>query len=52
MGGHTIVASTVPGRGDSSLKVLVTGGTGYIVSVVAELLVESGHEVTILGYVV
>ena len=33
--------------GDLRLKLLVTGGAGYIGSVVALQLVESGHEVTV-----
>lgn len=45
---HNISARTIPKIGALPLKVLVTGGAGYIGSVVTELLVESGHEITIL----
>jgi len=34
--------------GDVSVRLLVTGGAGYIGSVVASLLVEEGHEVVVL----
>ena len=32
------------------MRVLVTGGAGYIGSVVAAQLVAAGHEVTVLDY--
>jgi UDP-glucose 4-epimerase len=34
--------------GGSSVKVLVTGGAGYIGSVVTHRLIEAGHEVVVL----
>src|SRR4030095_9278900 len=38
----------IRGRGGSPVKLLVTGGAGYIGSVCAAHLVEAGHEVTVL----
>ena len=37
-------------RRPSSLKLLVTGGAGYIGSIVASRLLAGGHEVTVLDY--
>jgi UDP-glucose 4-epimerase len=36
------------GRSGRNVKLLVTGGAGYVGSVVTDILVEAGHEVTVL----
>ncbi len=43
----TLSGSTYDGCGTGPLRLLVTGGAGYIGSVVTALLVEAGHEVTV-----